>query len=175
MSKTVIQAELSPELVSLARRYVSQSGQTDLNGLLEAALQDFFKHHASEMPDGNAQAIRQGVFEALAAQAEACEKPGWDGYRAEPVTLDAYRFAYRLVEHLPDDIPMPSVGAEPDGHLTLEWYQSPSRVLSVSVGPAGELNYAALLGDTSRRTGTEVFQNHMPDDLLQLIHQIVAA
>jgi hypothetical protein len=69
---------------------------------------------------------------------------------------------------------MPSVGAEPDGHLTLEWYQSPKRVLSVSVGPAGELNYAALLGETSRRTGTEIFQNRVPADLLQLIHQVFA-
>ena len=150
MSKTFIQAELSLELVSLARSFVSQSGQTDFNGLLEEALQDFFKYHGSE-------------------------KPGWDGYGAEPVTLDAYRVAYRLVEHLPADIPMPSVGAEPDGHLTLEWYQSPSRVLSVSVGPAGELNYAALLGETSRRTGSEVFQNRVPGDLLQLIHQVLAA
>ena len=163
MSKTFIQAELSLELVSLARSFVSQSGQTDFNGLLEEALQDFFKYHRHE------------VFQALAAQAEACEKPGWDGYGAEPVTLDAYRVAYRLVEHLPADIPMPSVGAEPDGHLTLEWYQSPSRVLSVSVGPAGELNYAALLGETSRRTGSEVFQNRVPGDLLQLIHQVLAA
>ena len=175
MSKTFIQAELSPELVNLARSFVSQSGQTDLNGLLEEALQDFFKHHASEMPDGKAQANRHEVFQALAAQAEACEKPGWDGYGAEPVMLDAYRVAYRLVEHLPAGIPMPSVGAEPDGHLTLEWYQSPSRVLSVSVGPAGELNYAALLGETSRRTGSEVFQNRVPGDLLQLIHQVLAA
>ncbi len=175
MSKTSIQADLPPELVNLARSFVSQSGQTDLNGLLEQALQDFFKHHASELPDGKAQANRHEVFQALAAQAEACEKPGWDGYRAEPVTLDAYRCAYRLVEHLPADIPMPSVGAEPDGHLTLEWYQSPSRVLSVSVGPAGELNYAALLGETSRRTGSEVFQNRVPGDLLQLIHQVLVA
>jgi hypothetical protein len=74
MSKTFIQAELSPELVNLARRFVSQSGQTDLNGLLEQALQDFFKHHASEIPDGKAQANRHEVFQALAAQAEAAAK-----------------------------------------------------------------------------------------------------
>ncbi len=174
MSKTVIQAELPPELVNLARSFVSQSGQTDLNGLLEEALQDFFKHHASALPEEKSQSDRHAVFQALAAQAEACEKLGWDGYGAEPVTLDVYRCAYRLVEHLPADIPMPSVGAEPDGHLTLEWYQSPKRVLSVSVGPAGELNYAALLGETSRRTGSEIFQNRVPADLLQLIHQVFA-
>jgi hypothetical protein len=175
MSKTFIQAELSPELVSLARSFVSQSGQTDFNGLLEEALQEFFKHHTTEVPDGKAQVNRQQVFQALASQAETCEKPGWDGYDAEPVTLDAYRCAYRLVEQLPAGIPMPSVGAEPDGHLTLEWYQSPSRVLSVSVGPSGELNYAALLGETSRRTGSEIFQSRVPGDLLQLIHQVFAS
>lgn len=158
MSKTIIQAELSPELVSLAHAFVSKSGQPDFNGLLEEALQDFFKHHGAEVPNLGTQADRQQGFQSLAAQAESCAKPGWDGHGAEPVTLDACRCAYRFVEGLPPGIPMPSVGAEPDGHLTLEWYRSPSRVLSVSVGPAGELNYAALLGEKSRRTGSEVLQ-----------------
>jgi hypothetical protein len=72
------------------------------------------------MTDKKVQANRHEVFQALAVQAEACEKPGWDGYSAEPVAVDAYRSAYRLVEQLPAGIPMPSVGAEPDGHLTLE-------------------------------------------------------
>ncbi len=43
MSKTFIQAELSPELVGLARNFVSRSGHTDLNGLLEEALQALCK------------------------------------------------------------------------------------------------------------------------------------
>ena len=175
MSKTVIQAELSPELVTLARNFVSQSGLTDLNGLLEDALQDFFKHHAPDVSNLGAQPDRQPVFQALAAQAESCAQRGWDGHGAEPVSLDAYRCAYRLVETLPSGCPMPGVGAEPDGHLTLEWYRSPDQVLSVSVSPEGVLNYAALLGDTSRRTGSEIFHNRVPVDLLHLIRQVFAA
>lgn len=175
MSKTVIQAELSPELVNLARDFVSKAGQPDFNGLLEEALQDFFKHHAAEVPNFGTQADRQQVFQALAAQAESCAKPGWDGHGAKPVSADAYRCAYRLVESLPPGCPMPGVGAEPDGHLTLEWYRTPSRVLSVSVSPEGELNYAALLGSASRRTGSEVFQSSVPGDLLHLIRQVFAA
>ena len=174
MTKTLIQAELSPDLVSLARSFVDKTGQTDLSGLLEDALQDYLKSHPFGQADAHTDAERQRVFQALAAQAESCDKPGWDGYGAQPVSLEAYRWAYRIVETLPAGVPMPQVGAEPDGHLTLEWYRSPSRVLSVSVSPEGELNYAALLGETSRRTGSEVFQGIMPSDLLHIIHQVVA-
>jgi len=174
MSKTVIHAELSPEIVKLANRFVSKSGGTDLSGLLETALLDFFKHHGCEVSDAEIQTERQRMFQALAAQAEACKKPGWDGYGAEPVTLDAYRCAYRLVESLPSGIPMPEVGAEPDGDLTLEWYHSPSQVLSVSVSSTGEVNYAALLGESSRRTGSELIQDRVPADLLQLIYKVCA-
>ncbi len=174
MSKTVIQAELSPELITLAGNFVRQSGLTDLNSLLEEALRDFFKHHATEAPAPDAQADRQRVIQALAAQAESCGKPGWDGHGAEPVSAAAFRTACRLVESLPPGCPLPGVGAEPDGHLTLEWYRSPSQVLSVSVSPEGVLSYAALLGDTSRRTGSETFQHRVPDDLLHLIRQVCA-
>lgn len=175
MSKTVIHAELPPELVKLARDFVARSGLPDFNGLLEEALQDFMKLHAHDVPMPANHADRQKVFQALEAQSESCAIPGWDGYGAEPVSLDAYRCAYRIVESLPPGIPMPDVGAEPDGHLTLEWYRSPGRVLSVSVSPEGELNYAALLGGASRRTGREVFQNTVPGDMLHLIRQVFAA
>ena len=175
MSKTVIQAELPPELVTLARNFVSQSGLTDLNGLLEEALQDFFKHHTPAAPNRSTDVDRQRIFRALADQAESCAQRGWDGHGAEPVSLETCRFANRLVEMLPHGCPLPGVGAEPDGHVTLEWYRSPSQVLSVSVSPDGVLNYAALLGDTSRRTGSEIFHNRVPADLLHLIHEIFAA
>ncbi len=174
MSKTVIQAELPPDLVSRAREFASKTGHSDLNGLLEIALQDFFAHHAADLPNQGTWADRQKVFQALAAQSETCAQHNWDSHGAEPVTLDTYRCAYRFLECLPPGVPMPEVGAEPDGHLTLEWYRTPSRVLSVSISPEGELNYAALLGDTSRRTGSEKFRNEAPPDLLHLIRRVFA-
>lgn len=175
MSNTTIQAELPPELVNRARDFVAKSGLPGFSELVKEALQDFFKQHGGDLPPGTSETERQQVFHALAAQAETCAKSGWDGHGAEAVSLDAYRCAYRLVESLPPGFPMPGVGAEPDGHLTLEWYRSPSRVLSVSVSPAGELNYAALLGDASRRTGSEIFSGEPPADLLHLIRQLFAA
>ena len=175
MSATVIQAELPPELLRTAQAFASKAGNTDINALLAEALQFYFiTHDAPAVEDAHSPA-REQALHAIAAQAESCARPGWDGYGAEPVAPEACRHTRRVLESLPASLPMPSVGAEPDGHLTLEWYRSPSRVLSLSVGPGGELHYAALLGDTSRRTGTEVLGSGLPHDLLELIHDVHAA
>lgn len=115
------------------------------------------------------------ALQTLSELATSCARPGWDGHGAEPVTAEAHAHARRVLQGLPARLPMPSIGAEPDGHLTLEWYRSPSRVLSLSISPGGELNYAALLGDTSRRTGTEVLGSELPHDLVELISEILAA
>ena len=174
MSKTVIQAELPPDLVTRARDFaLHQARRWDLNEVLVEALQDFLRQHPLvEAAAPETDERRQRVLDALAAQTADCGRSGWDGHGADSVTQATYRQACRLIEHLPAGFPMPSVGAEPDGHLTLEWCRAPSRVLSLSIGPGGELSYAALLGDSSRRTGSELFEHEVPADLLQLIQQI---
>jgi len=60
------------------------------------------------------------VFNDLFAVAEECKTPNWDGQGATPVFEETYRVAYRFLEALPLGTPAPTVGAEPDGHLTLE-------------------------------------------------------
>lgn len=118
---------------------------------------------------------RMRVQKALVDQFEECSRRGWDGYGAEPVRQDTYLNARRFIEALPHGFPMPTVGAEADGHLTLEWYRNPSRVLSVSVSPEGDLHYAALLGSAARCNGTEPFLGDVPGDLLQIICRVVSA
>jgi hypothetical protein len=122
----------------------------------------------------NSSAIGLGVvFNELCEVAEECESPNWDGYGAEPVSTDTYRATYRFLEALPVGTPAPSVGAEPDGHLTLEWHHGPQRTLSVSVGAEGELHFAARNG-SARDYGTRVFSGEIPHRILELI-QVVSA
>jgi hypothetical protein len=116
----------------------------------------------------------KGAFDGLSQVYEECIEPNWDGYDALPVTEDSYRLTYELLETLPLSTPPPSFGAEPDGHITLEWRSSPTRTLSVSVSPEGELHYAALLGD-SRAYGTEPFFGEVPKPIVDLIHRVMAA
>ena len=118
--------------------------------------------------------ISKGVFDELCRTFEECRTPDWDGYGAEPVLEDTYRWAYRFLERLPLGTRAPSVGVEADGHLTLEWYRSPSRLLSVSITPEGVLYYAALLG-SSKRSGTEPFSGEAPAEILQIIHKLLPA
>ena len=113
----------------------------------------------------------QGLFEELLKTFEECREPDWDGHGAQPVCEGTYHFAHQFLAALPVGGPSPSIGAEPDGHITVEWYRSPQRTLSVSVSPNGALYYAALLGK-ERICGTETFRARMPQVLSDLIARI---
>jgi hypothetical protein len=122
----------------------------------------------------NAPLGKKPLFDELGAVWEECRRPNWDGYGAQPVSQDTLRNAYVLIESLPLGCPGPSIGAEPDGELTLEWHCSPRRTLSVSVTPYGELHFAALLGP-NRFYGTEAYFGEIPDRILNLISQVYRA
>lgn len=117
---------------------------------------------------------RKGLFDELFETFEDCREPNWDGYGAQAVREETYDLAHQFLAALPLSTPLPSIGAEPDGHLTAEWYRSPQRTLSVSISPAGELHFAALLG-SAKTYGTEPFIGQVPKIVADLIHQITAA
>jgi hypothetical protein len=102
-----------------------------------------------------------------------CRMANWDGFQAEPVAMETYQLATQFLKTLPLGTPSPAIGAEPDGQLTMEWYQSPRRTLSVSISPQSELHYAALLG-TRRAYGTEPFFGELPEPIMNLIHRVTA-
>jgi hypothetical protein len=115
----------------------------------------------------------KGVFDDLCTIAEECSSADWDGYGAEPVVQDTYQWAYRFLEALPLGIPAPTIGAEPDGDITVEWYRAPHRTLSVSITPEGDLHYAALIG-VSKAYGTEPFFGDIPALILDLLGRVTA-
>lgn len=113
----------------------------------------------------------QEALEELCDVWHECQAEGWDGYGALAVDQDTYRGAYCLIASLPLGFPRPSIGAEPDGQLTLEWRKSSSRILSVSVDPDGYLHYAGLYGP-SKRYGTLAFFSEAPPELIQLVRDL---
>lgn len=103
---------------------------------------------------------------------EECGRSNWDGYGAQSVLFATYERAKRFAQALPFGIPAPEVSAEPDGEITFEWFATPIRVFSVSVGPNNELNYAGLFG-ASRTYGTEVFHDEIPEMVISHINRVV--
>jgi hypothetical protein len=115
----------------------------------------------------------KGAISELHQVFAKCYQPGWDGYGAAPISIRTFQSAQKLLETLPLGTPAPSIGAEPDGHITLEWHHSPHRTLSVSVSPEDELHYAALIGN-SKQYGTEPFYGQLPLTISNLIHRVLA-
>lgn len=115
-----------------------------------------------------------GAFDGLLQVYTECLEPDWDGYGAMPVSEAAYQLAYQFLETFPLGTPLPSFGAEPDGHLTMEWHRSSGWTLSISISSEGELHYAALLG-TRKAYGTEPFAGDAPRTVMDLIHRVMLA
>jgi hypothetical protein len=127
-----------------------------------------------KLNDSNVFGIESTIRDDLGSVWDECRRPDWDGFGALPVSQETLRNAYTFLESLPLGCPVPSVGAEPDGQLTLEWHRGPRRTLSVSVTPEGDLHYAALSG-RNRVFGTEAFFGEAPSAIIHLIRRIYAS
>ncbi|SPE60105.1 conserved hypothetical protein [Verrucomicrobia bacterium] len=145
-------------------------GTSDVASHVTSQLEDSRRHLHNSVALG----LRgKGVFDELYTVAQECHVSDWDSQGAVPVDEDTYQAAYRFLEALPLGVAAPSIGAEPDGHLTFEWHRSPRRTLSVSVSPERELHYSALLGPREAY-GTEPFFGDVPSVILDLIGRVVA-
>jgi len=114
-----------------------------------------------------------GVLDDLYEIFEKSRQNGWDGDSAEPVSYDTYVNAKRFLESLPLGFQAPSVGVEPDGHITFEWYKAPRQILSVSISPDGYLHYASLNG-LRKNFGQEPFFGELPKKILELVGAVYA-
>jgi hypothetical protein len=112
------------------------------------------------------------VFNELFEIAEECAEAGWDGENAKPVTKAVFDEGFRFLKSLPLGTAVPSVSAEPDGHITFEWYRSTSRILSVSIDHDGFLHYAAIIGP-KKAYGSEPLVTGVPKAIVDLIGQVV--
>ena len=114
----------------------------------------------------------KGTFQELDEVYEECSSAGWDGEQAEPISREVVEYTILFLESFPLGIEAPEISAEPDGAITLEWYRSPTRVISISINPDGWIYYAALIG-TSRRHGGDCALIGVSDDILKLISQVI--
>lgn len=100
-----------------------------------------------------------------------CKVPDWAGYTSEPITQETFETAFTVLQSMPLGSPMPSIGAEVDGHLTMDWHSSPHRSLSLSISSSGDLHYASLIGGYPQY-GTIHFYGEFPTVLQGLISAV---
>lgn len=117
------------------------------------------------------------LHQAIDDLVHICGRPGWDGYGAAPVSLEAAATAKLFLNELPADLAhRADVGADPDGWISLEWYCSPDVLISVSIGPNNDIAYAWRNNrlDIARKLGCGQFKFNdvIPRDIIGIIAQI---
>jgi hypothetical protein len=114
------------------------------------------------------------AFQQLDRVYDECSEPGWDGYEADPVTLDTYLEARKLLSMIPVSLPQPEISAEPDGEIGFEWYKDRHSVFVVSVGGNNILTYAALFGKDCKAHGTEFLGRALPPSIVPHVKRVFA-
>jgi len=145
------------------------------NGFSDTA--DYIRKSAksihSRLQESNYFGVQSKVFiKQLDEVANECKESGWDGYNAFPVikrTIDLTRYFF---SKLPSVFSPPTIGAEPDGSITLEWYRSPSHVFSISISSDAYIHYAYINGKVKRH-GSEPLGDYISRDIVKLIDDIV--
>lgn len=67
----------------------------------------------------------------------------------EPVSPRAIANAEKFIYVLPDDLPNPAFGVDPDGEISITWHVSRTRIFSVSISDSERIAYAWLDGSNS--------------------------
>lgn len=102
-----------------------------------------------------------------------CQVQGWDGDEAAPVSVTTFARGLCFLDALPLGCEAPGISADPDGHISFEWYRSPDQTLTVSLDSNGILHYAALLGPRKIH-GSEPLVGRIPTFILSLIRDVIS-
>jgi len=99
--------------------------------------------------------------------------PNWDGYGAKPVSFESYCKAEDFLKLLPSSLGLPDLSAHPDGEIAFEWRGQPRKILTISLGAKGIINFAGLFGGKERH-GVEYFVDEIPFEILGLFDKLLA-
>ena|SRR5688572_10515891 len=98
---------------------------------------------------------------------------GWNGYGGRPMLPAAYQQARQFLQALPTTSPMPEIGVDSEGEVTLDWVFGHKSALTVSVGGAGRCTFAWIRGLRTQR-GTEWLDNDgIPSPIVSALSQLV--
>ncbi|HKT13376.1 MAG TPA: hypothetical protein VJW77_16275 [Terriglobia bacterium] len=113
---------------------------------------------------------RETLKDELDEIVRECSEAGWDGYDAEPVSVESVTVAQQLIDALPEHITVPNVVPEPSGEVGLEWRNGAQKYFSLTVSGT-ELVYAGIFGGFCKRYGEERFFGALPTAVLQILSQ----
>ena len=85
----------------------------------------------------------------------------WDGEGALAVSPRTVEIAELAIDGFPSYVARPDVEATPRGEVDFDWAVSRDAMLTVSIGPSGEVAFAGLFGG-ARVSGSEIWSGGIP-------------
>ena len=107
--------------------------------------------------------------------ADECSEDGWDGYDGAKVDMLAVAHAVAFIRALPEGVTLPEAVPEPDGSVGMEWFVSPYRTFSASLGLGDRIPYAWLDGTDKGHAVARFDGVTVPRRILDGIHDITAS
>jgi len=111
------------------------------------------------------------VFREMEEVFLKCQEDDWDGYGAKGASLESFEHAHSFVLALPAQCLDLEVGVDPDGEFSFDWFGSRGAVLTISVGPNGQLTYAGRFG-LARAHGLEFLSEAIPKEILRCLSRL---
>ena len=101
--------------------------------------------------------LKQRIYSLL----EGAGHENWDGEGALPLDPGTVEFAQCLADQLPACVPVPDIAATPHGEVDFYWILDNDLMLTVSVGPSGEIAFAGYFHG-ARLNGEEPWTGILP-------------
>ncbi len=92
----------------------------------------------------------------------------------EPVSAPARVNAEQFLLALPDNLPMPEVGIDPDGAVSLTWFASRTQMFSVSIDESDRIAFAWLDGSDKGHAVARFRPPVLPGVIVSTLRSIVA-
>jgi hypothetical protein len=140
-----------------------EAGLSEESQDIRAKMDEFRRKSREPISFSWRESVRQEIEGALRSRSQA----GWDGYDAQPLSLESANGALRIISALPDHFAPPSVTPEPDGEIALEWSDD-KKTFAVSLSGA-TLVYAGVFGGTCKKYGEEPFFGALSPTILRIL------
>lgn len=100
--------------------------------------------------------------------------PNWDGEGAKPVSHSGIiNCAVFLRTKISGRLPAPTdFQVDPDGWISLEWYNDQSNLLEISFGPADKAMYSALIGGIGHCGDINLFDKRISKPLSAIFEEL---
>ena len=116
------------------------------------------------------------VDAALRGIRHECQTAGWDGQGALAISDRVIAIAEKVVGALfallPKGTPAPDLIPEPDGEISISWSLDKDRLLSLSVGPHGKINFAGQFGKEGGIHGWQPIDTTSPSALEESLQDV---